>query len=155
MKKVLATVAEWFAIVGVLCALIGFIFPPAGMWRLDESGAKDWDWLTLGKLMSSDGNALVIVALIVMILALLATFYLAVVFKVTKKPANGLLVFGAVVVGLLCAFFIRNTLIVNAENAKDSLGVYIIGVAFLLQAVGALLAVITSFMKDVSAEKAE
>lgn len=164
MKKVLATIAEWFAIVGVLCALVGFIFPPAGKWHLDEKGAKDWDWLTFGKLFSSDGSALVVVAMVVMVLALVATFYFAVVSKVAGKPVTGFILLGVVLVGFLCGFFVRNTLIVNPanhvyvgslEDMKDSLGVYIMAVAYLLQIVGAVVAVVASFMQATPAEKAE
>lgn len=164
MKKVLATIAEWFAIVGVLGALVGFIFPPAGKWHLDEKGAKDWDWLTFGKLFSSDGSALVVVAMIVLVLALVATFYFAVVSKVAGKPVTGFVLLGTVLVGFLCALFVRNTLIVNPtnhvyvgslEDMKDSLGVYIMAVAYLLQIVGAVVAVAASFMQATPAEKAE
>ena len=164
MKKVLATAAEWFAIVGVLCTLVGFIFPPAGMWRLDENGVKDWDWLTLGKLMSSDGGPLVVAAVVVMVLALVATFYFAVVSKVVGKPVTGACLLGAALAGVLCALFVRNALIVNPANhtyvanaadMKDSLGVYIMAVAYLLQLVGAVLGMVASFAKAAPEEKAE
>lgn len=170
MKKVLATIAEWFAIVGVLCALVGFIFPPAGMYRIDSWSDKeakwltDWDWLSLGTLMSSDGSPLVVAAIVLMVVALIATFYFAVVAKVSKKPVAGLFLLGAVAVGVLCALYVRNVLIVNPTNhmyigkadaVKDSLGVYIMGVAYLLQVVGAVLAVVVSFMKSAPEEKAE
>lgn len=170
MKKVLAKVAEWFAIIGVLCTLVGFIFPPAGMYRFvgwSEKELKnifDWDWLTLGDLLSSDGSALVIVALIVMVIALFATVYMAAVHKVSSKPFTGVILLGVVLVGVLCALFIHNELIANPTNhvyvnrltdMKASIGVYIMGVAYVLQIVGALLAVGVSFMKSTPAEKAE
>ncbi len=170
MKKVLAKVAEWFAIIGVLCALVGFIFPPAGMYRYDGWSEKelksvfDWDWLSFGDLFSSDGSALVAIALVVMVIVLLATIYLAVVYKVSPKPFTGAILFGAILVGVLCALFVYNELIANPANhvyinrltdMKASLGVYIIGVAYLLQIVGALIAVGASFVKSAPAEKAE
>lgn len=156
MKKVMATVAEWFAIVGVLCALVGFFFPPAGMWRLDENGARDWDWLSLGKLMSSDGNALVITAFILMVIALLATVYIAIVYKVSPKPQTGLIMFGVILVSFLLALFVRNALIVNPTNhtyvnsvadMEGSIGVRVLGVAYLLQIVGSFLAMLALVAK--------
>ena len=101
---------------------------------------------------------------VLLVLALVATFYFAVVSKVAGKPVTGVCLFAAVLVGVLCALFVRNALIVNPanhtyvsslEDMKDSLGTYIMAVAYLLQVVGAVLAVAASFMKSAPEEKAE
>lgn len=170
MKKVLATMAEWFAIVGVLVTLVGFIFPPAGMWRIDAWSNKeakwimDWDWISLGKLMSSDGSPLVVAALVVMILTLIATIYFAVVFKVSKKPVAGIVLFVNILLGTLCVIFLYNSLVANpanhtyvnrVEDMKVAFGSYIFAAAYLLMVVGAVLALVVSFMKEVPEAKAE
>lgn len=170
MKKVLATMAEWFAIVGVLVALVGFVFPPAGMWRYDGWSEKDlksvfdWDWLGLGDLFSSDGSVLAIVALVVMVLTLLTTIYFAVVFKVSKKPLAAGVLFVNVLLGILCVIFLYNTLIANpanhtyisrVEDMKAAFGSYIFAAGYLLMAVGAVLALVVAFMKEVPEAKAE
>ena len=170
MKKVLATIAEWFAIVGVLCALVGLIFPPAGMWRYvgwNEKELKnvfDWDWLGLGDLLSSDGSALTTVALVVMVLTLLTTIYFAVVAKVSQKPLTGGVLLVNVLLGTVCALFLYNTLIANPANhtfvsrvtdMKVAFGTYILAAAYLLMVVGAVLAMASSFMKAAPEAKAE
>lgn len=161
MKKVLATVAEWFTIVGLLLGLIGLLFPTAGYYRLDKwddlksEWVYDWDWLSFGKLFGKDGNVWVVCALVLAFLCAVLTLLSIVAFKTSMRFVTSIMALGATVIGGLCMVFVRNELMVKTtlcrtEFMGDGIGSIVLGIAYILMIVGATFSLVGATYAKVS-----